>query len=194
MVAPVKVNLKVYQGSTFSETFRWESATKVYKPITAIYQQAPMVVVAEAHGVPAGWRVKLTNISGMKEANTTDYIIATTTNTDTLTFNDINAIAYTAYTSGGIVEYNQPNDLTGYTARMHIREKVSSTTTILELTTENSLISINNTNKTISINIPATTTETFTFKSAVYSMELINGVVVTPFIYGSLVLDTEITR
>jgi hypothetical protein len=194
MTAPVKVNLKIYQGSTFSETLRKETSTKVYKPITAIYQQAPMVVVATAHGVPAGWRVKLTNIVGMKEANTTDYIVATETDSDTLTFNSINAIGYSAYISGGIVEYNQPSDLSGVTARMQIREKVTSTTPIIELTTENGLITINDTFKTITISIPATTTETFVFKNAVYSMELISGSIVTPFIYGSVSLDTEITR
>ena len=36
MAAPIKLNFKVYQGSTFSETLRWESATRVYVPITNI--------------------------------------------------------------------------------------------------------------------------------------------------------------
>ena len=29
MTSPVKLNFKVYQGSTFKEVLRWESSTKV---------------------------------------------------------------------------------------------------------------------------------------------------------------------
>lgn len=194
MVAPVKLNFKIYQGSTFNEVLRWESSTKVYKNITSIYQSAPMVVTATAHGAPAGWRVKLSNVAGMKEVNSTDYIVATEVSEDTLTFNDINAVGYTAYTSGGILEYNQPNSLAGYTAVMQIREKLTSTAVLLELTTENDMLVLDNVNKTITITIDAVTTAAFTFKTAVYSIELTNGAVVTPFVYGNLSLVTEITR
>lgn len=195
MVAPVKVNLKVYQGSTFTETFRWESATKVYKPITNITAAAPMVVTAVGHGMPVGWRAKISNVAGMKEVNSSStYYIATGTTNDTCTFNAINSISYTAYTSGGILEYNAPTSLSGVTARMQIREKLTSTTTIDELTTENGKIVVDDTLKTITVILSATVTQAYTFKSAVYSMELVNGAVVTPFIYGNITLDTEITR
>jgi hypothetical protein len=42
MTAPTKANLKIYQGSTFREVFRWESYTKVYVPITGISKTAPV--------------------------------------------------------------------------------------------------------------------------------------------------------
>lgn len=194
MAAPTKLGLKIYQGSTFTQVLRWESYTKIYKPITAITQTAPVVVTAVGHGLTVGWRVKLSNILGMKELNSSEYYTATAITTDTVTLNDINAVGYTAYISGGILEYNEPEPLAGCTARMQIRTKVGSDAVLLELTTENGMISINDANKTISINIPAATTELLTFKSAVYSMEIVNGSVVTPFIYGTITLDTEITR
>lgn len=194
MATPVKKNFKVYQGSTFNEILRWESSTKVYKNITTITKAAPMVVTAVAHGLVAGWRCTVSNAGGMKEVNSLGYIQATAVTTDTITFNAINAAGFTAYTSGGILEYNQPESLASYTARMQIRAKVSSTDVLLELTTLNGRIVIDDATKIITINIPATTTETFTFKSAVYSLELISGATVLPLIYGSLTLDTEITR
>ncbi|HEY9704128.1 MAG TPA: hypothetical protein V6C58_16880 [Allocoleopsis sp.] len=194
MVSPSKINFKVYQGSTFNEVLRWESSTKVYKPISGISQSAPVVIQVAGHGIPVGWRAKVTNVSGMKEINMADYAVVSEVTNDSITFNNINALAYTAYTSGGVVEYNQPNSLAGMTARMQIREKQSSTSIIKELTTENGGISIDNTNKTITILISATDTAAFTFKTAVYSMELINGATVTPFIFGDLTLVTEITR
>ena len=194
MVAPTKLNLKVYQGSTFTQVLRWESYTKIYKPITGITQAAPVVITAIAHGITVGWRAKVSNVIGMKEINSSEYYIVTDTTTDTVTINDTNAVGYTAYTSGGILEYNEPESLAGCTARMQIRAKVGSEIVLLELTTENGMININDTNKTITISIPAATTETLTFKAAVYSMEIVKGSVVTPFIYGNITLDTEITR
>ena len=195
MAAPTKLNFKIYQGSTFSEVLRWESDVKVYVPIANIVKTAPMVVTATAHGAPANWRVKISNVTGMKEANTSDYVIATSVSANTLTFNSINATTYTTYTAGtGIVEYNQPVDLTGYTARMQIREKVTSDIVIKELTTANGGIVIDTTNMTITIYIAAADTTLFTFKSAVYSLELVNAAIVIPFIYGNMTLDTEITR
>ncbi len=184
----------MYQGSTFTEVFRWESGTKIYKVITGITKSAPMVVTAVGHGMPIGWRGKISNVIGMKEVNSDNYLIATDADTDTVTFNEINAVGYTTYISGGILEYNEPKSLAGLTARMQIRPKVNSTEILETLTTENGKIIVNDSNKTITIVIDAVTTALYTFKSAVYSVELISGSVVTPFIYGNITLESEITR
>lgn len=194
MSVPYKHNIKIYQGSTFSEVIRWESATKIYKPITNITAAAPAVITAVGHGMPVGWRFKVSNVSGMEEVNTNNYIVATNTTTDSVTCNDLNSVGYTAYTSGGILVYNAPTSLNGITARMQIRNKVSSTTTIDELTTVDGGIVIDDTLKTITINIDAITTAAYTFKTAVYSLEAVNGSEVTLLVYGNVTLDTEITR
>jgi len=193
-MTPVKLNFKVYQGSTFNEVLRWESSKKIYKAITAITSNAPCVVTAVGHGAPDGWRVKVTNVGGMKEINSVDdYKIATKLSADSIEFNDINSIGFSAYTSGGVIEYNQPVDLTGYTARMQIREKIDSDTVIKELTTENGGIVIDVINSKIILNISAADTELFTFNSAVYSIELVSTTVV-PFATGTLTLVREVTR
>ena len=195
MAAPTKLNFKIYQGSTFTETLRWESDLKVYVPITNISKTAPMVVTATNHGIPIGWRANISNVLGMKEANTTDYIYATAVTTSTVTFNSVNAINYSTYSAGsGILSYNQPVSLSGYTARMQIREKITRDTIILELTSDNGMIVLDDTNKIITINIPAIFTGTFSFKTALYSLELATGDIVEPFIYGSISLEPEITR
>lgn len=190
---PSKLNIKIYQGSTFNQVLRWESGTKVYVPITAISKTAPMVVTAPAHGIPVGWRTKITNAQGMKEANC-DYTTVTGTTTDTVTFNSVNSLAYSNYTGGGILEYNKPTDLANITGRMQIREKVTSPAFILELTSANGLIQVDNTLKTITFSIPATVTEGLKFTSAVYNLELVKGTTVIPFIYGNVSLVNEVTR
>ena len=196
MAAPAKLNLKVYQGSTFQETLRWESSVKVYTPITAVTKSAPAVITAAAHSAPVGWRVKFTNVLGMLELNSNDtYHTVTSTTADDITINALNTLSYKDYVSGGVVEYNQPIDLTGFTARMQLRGSLADTVVIYELTTENNGITIDNTNKTINLIISATTTASFEFSSAVYSLELVSsGGIVTPFANGTISLVKEVTR
>jgi hypothetical protein len=195
MTAPTKINFKIYQGSTFKEVLRWESSVKAYAPITGITKAAPMVVTSIAHGIPAGWRVKITNVGGMTDINSTDvYQYITIANTDSATFDKVNSLDYKAYTTGGVMEYYVPNNLLAVTARMQIRDKVDSTTFLEELTTENGKIIVDNTTKTITLLLSDTTTAAYTFSSAVYSIELIVSGEVVPFIYGDITLVKEITR
>lgn len=194
MAAPIKLNFKVYQGSTFREILRWESATKVYKSITAISKSAPVVITASNHGAPLGWRARVVGAGGMKEINTADYYLVTDTTSDTVVFNTVNSLGYTTYTTGGVLEYNQPIELAGYTARMQVREKLTSETTLLDLTTENGGIVINTSLCTIEILATATQTAALEFNSAVYSLELVFGSEVIPFATGTIQLIKEITR
>jgi hypothetical protein len=194
MASPVKINFKIYQGSTFREVLRWESSTKVYVPITNISKSAPVVVTAANHNCPIGWRARVVGAGGMKEINTEDYRLVTAVSTDTVTFNSVNSLNYTAYTSGGVLEYNQPVPLVGYTARMQIREKLDNPAILLELTTENGGIEIDTTYYTITVLANAQQTQGLNFKTGVYSLELVRGTEVVPFCSGSVGLVQEVTR
>lgn len=201
MQQPAKLNYKVYQGSTFQEIYRWESQTKVYVPIQTISKSAPCVITTQTPtDLPVGWRFRVTGAGGMKEINTTSedtYYIATGINIarTQVTINQVNSSAYTAYTSGGILEYNDWINLTPYSARMQIRETVDSTTTIYEATSAAGQIVLDNTYKTITLTIPASVTQGFSFETAVYSVELFTQTgEVTSFIEGNLFLVKEITR
>jgi len=196
MAAPVKLNLKIYQGATFRETLRWEGGTKVYKPITAVSQSAPTTITADGHGLPIGWRFRVTNVLGMTEINSPEgsFYVAQPTDHNTIVVQNTNSIGFKPYTSSGVVEYQEPVDLSGVTARMQIREKLDSDTVILELTTENSRITVDNLEKTIKLYISDTDTEAMDFTSAVYSLELVKTGDVIPFVTGSIGLVREVTR
>ena len=191
MTAPAKINFKIYKGSTFTEVLRWESTIKQYIPITNISKSAPVVITAPAHGVPLDWRVKVTSVLGMTDINSaTIYYPVSNVTTDSLTINDINSLGFKDYISGGVIEYNKPIDLAGYTARMRIKVKPSDTTTVHLATSENGGIILNNTRKTITINIAAEVTDTFTFVTGVYFLELTSpSGIVTPFIAGNIALS-----
>jgi hypothetical protein len=196
---PAKLNYKIYQGSTFEEMYRWESETKVYVPIQAVSKSAPCVITTtQPHALPQGWRFRVVGAGGIKELNSVgdSFYLATNVTANTITINQTNSLLYTAYTSGGVIEYNQPVPLNNYSARMQIRETVESTEVLYSGTsTADGHLFIDNTAKTILVKIPAAVTATFSFTTAVYSIELYdpNGIVI-PFLVGNLTLVPEVTR
>lgn len=193
---PARLNLKLIQGSSFTQEIRWESNTKVYRAISSIQKSAPVEIsTIEAHGIPEHWRVKISNVQGMKEVNSDEYVVVSNVLPGSFQLNSINAIGYTMYTSGGVVEYNAPVDLAGYSARMQIRPSVSSEVVLLELTSADNEIVINDEDKVITINISATESMGLDFKTAVYSLEMVGttGNVVT-LVNGTVSLVKEVTR
>lgn len=85
-------------------------------------------------------------------------------------------------------------DLTGYTARMHVRKTVKASTTLIELTTANSRIVLTPLTGTIDLILTATETATIT-DSGVYDVELVSPAnVVTRILEGKFILSREVTR
>ena len=172
-------DLTLTQGKTFSDVVRWEQPMIVYKPVSAIAQSAPMRLTVPAHGVPNGWRVALTGAKGMPDINATanavqdtDYHTATVVDADTLELNDVNAAGFKAYLGGGILQYNAPVDLTGYRARMTIKDKIGGLE-LLSLTTENGGITLDTANYTLTRTIDAVTTAALPWKTGVYDLEAV---------------------
>jgi hypothetical protein len=95
--------------------------------------------------------------------------------------------------------YNDSNDipvnLTGYTARMQIREEVDSSTAALSLTTENGRIALGGTAGTVTLTVSATDTAAVTAGEYVYDIELVSGSgTVIRFLQGCFTVDAEVTR
>lgn len=200
MSLPKNQNLTIVQGATYELPVRWETEPIVYKPITGITQTAPAVVTCVGHGVPDGWRVTVVSAKGMTQINAknsppkdSDYTLATVPTADTLELNSVNAAGFKAYTSAGYVQYNAPQDLTGYVARMDIKDKIGGTV-LLALTTENGRITVNNTTKTITLLISADDTAAIAWKRGVYDLELESSTgVVTALMYGTVTVTNEVT-
>lgn len=89
----------------------------------------------------------------------------------------------------------RPHDLTGYTARMHVRSTVDAPTTLVMLTTENSRISLGGVAGTINLLISATDTTNFISGKYVYDLEVVSGGgVVDRIIEGNFIVKPEVTR
>lgn len=193
-------DLVIQQGKTFNKVLRWESPPIIYKPITAIVQQAPVSITCPSHEIPDGWRVTVVSVRGMTQINAPnnppkdkDYVKATVVDANTIELNTVNAADYKAYTSGGYVQFNTPTDMNGYTARMSIKDKIGGTV-LLSLTTENGRISLDNAAKTITLTITAADTAAITWKKGVYDLELVStSDVVTKLLSGSVSVEQEVT-
>jgi hypothetical protein len=90
---------------------------------------------------------------------------------------------------------SQPVDLTGYIARMQVREKHSSPNTILNLTVDNGGISVGECQGSITIYVSAEQTESLVPKKYVYDLEIASSEnMVYRIIEGDFIVTPEVTR
>lgn len=198
-------DFEIQQGKTFSVTLRWETAPLIYKAVTGITSTLPCRVTAVGHGVPNGWRVALTGVKGMTDINASvvppkdkDFFDATVIDVDTVELNAVDTTRFKAYTSGGYLIYNTPVDLTGYTSRMKIKDKVGGTllasTEVGDAPLNILAVTIDTSAKTITLTISATATAALTWTKGVYDLEMVSaGGVVTELIDGTFTVSKEVT-
>ena len=192
-------DLALTQGKTFTLALRWETVPILYRPITGIAQSAPARLTVPSHGCPDGWRAAVTGVKGMTEINgeanklkDTDYRGVTVIDADTIEFNELDSSGFKAYVSGGHLVFNSPVDLSGATARMAIRDKIGGKL-LHTLSTTNGGVVIDVAGRVITLNVAADVTETFTWKSGVYDLEIVQGDVVTALLAGKVAVSREVT-
>lgn len=86
-------------------------------------------------------------------------------------------------------------NLTGYTARMQVRQNVAAADALLDLTTENGGIVITPLSGLITLTQSATLTAAYTWRRGVYDLELIDpDGNVTRLLQGEIETSAEVTR
>lgn len=176
------MTMLIKKGKTFSRVLRPTAPPYIYKAITAITKSAPVGIKAVGHGLVNGQYVAVVSAKGMTEINAKtdcsgqpklgEYHKVTVVDADNITINDINAADFSAYTSGGYLQFLTPVDMAGCTARRAIKDKIGGTV-LLSLTTENGGLVIDNTAHTITETIAATATAALTWKTGVTDLELV---------------------
>lgn len=199
--------ITIVRGETLDLAVRWEDEIYVYKPISNISNTAPVQITSANHGVPQGWRVAIVSVVGMEQINAkgnppkpNDYKQASLLSANVIALNGVNAAAYSAYKSGGYIQYSAPVDMTGFTARMQIRPTLNSATVLETLTSTdvrlpNTGLIVDVANGLIRVKIAASVTSLYTYKNAVYSIDAIapNGVI-TRVIAGAITTELDPTR
>ena len=88
-----------------------------------------------------------------------------------------------------------PVDLTGCTARMHVRASVASPDVLLSLSTDDGRITLGGPLGTIALRLPADVTAALSFVAAVYDLELVHpDGTVRRLLAGQVKLSPEVTR
>lgn len=87
-------------------------------------------------------------------------------------------------------------NLTGWKARMHMRETVGAETPFLTLTTENGSVALGGAAGTINLIVSAATTAAIEAEQGVYDLEMVapDDVTVTRLLEGIVFISPEVTR
>ena len=200
-------DLTILKGRTFTLVLRWETTPIVYKAITAIEQSAPARLTVPGHGCVDGWRAAVTGVKGMTEINaeankvrSADYQTVTIVDANTIEFNELDASGFKAYVSGGFLQYLTPVDLTGYTGRMKIKDKVGGTVLLSTESGDTPLdvidITLDTSAKTITLTIAASATDDITWTRGVYDLEMVSNDVeptVVSLLTGRVSVVKEVT-
>lgn len=193
------LDLTIRQGATFSKSINWYGGGKVCKLIENLVPGCPTQITITGHGLPSlsDTPVFVKHVKGATRANTkkNTSTLATYIDADNF-FIDQDTVGQTYTANTGLVTYFLPTDLTGYTARMHIREEIDSDTPILELTSDAGDITISPADGQITVTITDDVTATLDFELAVYDLEIEDGTgdVTTRLIEGEVELIKEVTR
>jgi hypothetical protein len=194
-------DIVIRKGSTFADTIYYAQPTLTVKPITAVSKSGQSVVTATAHGLAIDWWVWIVGVVGMEKVNHRSEDLknlskayrAYYVDADSLRL-DLDTSRFSAYASGGELLYLPPVDLTGYTARMQIRQPDVDGAIVQTLTTEDGGLTLS-ANGEISRLISATDTALLDFECGVYDLEIVSaGGIVTPIVSGSVELEDEVTR
>jgi hypothetical protein len=192
----MKLNLNAVQGSTFDQTVFWETQPMVYRPISSVTLTGPVRLTAAGHGMLSGQRAAVVGVKGTTELNAQhvpfendEYRVATVIDANTIEFNEEPGPPLTAYKSAGYIAYWTLKDLTAFTARMTIRDKIGGTA-LLALVSPTGLVLTTS----IQILITAVQTAALAIGRWVYDLELVSASgVVTKLLNGTFNVAAEVT-
>lgn len=172
--------LRWVQGKRFRKVFRWGSDVKIYKPISGMPQLTPVRFTVAGHGMPDGWPFKVTNLGGPQQLNDRNYK-SKFVDANTIEVNAINAGGLPAYqASTGYIEYFTPVDLSVFTAgRIVLKENATDSTPVLDCTIANGRLLLDNTAKTLTLDIPAADTVSLAKYAGVWDWEMTAGAVIS---------------
>lgn len=89
----------------------------------------------------------------------------------------------------------QPVNLAGYSARMHVRRRITDADFIIALTNANGAITLGGAAGTITLALTATQTAALPSGAFVYDLEVVNASgVVERLLKGTFLVDPEVTR
>lgn len=185
-------DIKIIKGSTYRDTLRW--ATEECRFVTAtLVPGAPVRFTAVAHGIPDGW--PLVYVEGSSSFEASKAQIVRVVDANTLELPCVNGVKFKA--GDVVLRVRVPVELSGYSARMQIRDKIGGTV-LMELSSTAApgepSITIDDAAKTIVREIPATVTAAIEWKKGVFDLEMVQGNYVVKIDSGPVSVQEEVTK
>lgn len=178
----------VRKGETFISRLRWGIAPYQFSAITAISQPIPLRMTVPLHGLPDRWPVIVmghpsipssrVRVAVVVDANTIElYTKAPPDSTQPYLIMD--GSDFGAYTSGAFLVSPTPMNMSGYSARMHIKASKGDAAPLLALASGGQGITVDDADKFIEITITAAQSEAMAGRRAVADLEMVSGDVVS---------------
>jgi hypothetical protein len=177
--------ISIPKGRTFKLPVRWESPIYKYARIATISNELPVrITTTDPHGILPGWHVAIVAANGPKALNAkrnppidSDYYRMIVVDANTLELDGISGVAYAPHVANsGYLQWREPQDLTGYHARMDIKDVLDGEV-LHHLSDTNGGIVIDNDEKTIWLEIDAADTESLVARldpPGVFDLEMIS--------------------
>lgn len=193
--------LRLVRGKTCHQVLLYAGATRKYCPITALVSLAPVRVTVPDHGCPDNWPVRLQGITAPVELNTAEgqALTATVVDANTLELNALDASTLGTFTLSGHVVFQQPVDLTGWKARMQVRNKMGGDL-LLSLSSDpadeaDGEIEVDVAGSAFILKLTAAQTAALTWNGGVYDLEAVlpDGSVISILAPSPVVVEQEVT-
>jgi len=210
------VDLHIVKGKTLELALFVGEEERVMKPIPAITNYAPVTLTVVGHGLVDDWEIEISGIQRPNSLNTDENAPSSTcggslrvsaaeraksyrvrvVDADTITLFNVNGTSLQTYTSGGVVEFNKPSDLTGCEARAQLRRRTNDVEEVLsfyssgldEYDAAGGVVEVDVANSRYILRLPAAVAETLPVCTGVWDAEYITAddgvyslVAVSPF-------------
>lgn len=193
--------LRLVRGKTCNQVLLYCGPTLVYRPITAVVSLAPLRLTVPTHGIPDSWPARIQSVTTPTEMNTVEGMAHTVFAVDanTLEFNALDGSLWAAFVASGCVVFNEPVDLTGWKARMQVRNKIGGDL-LLSLSSDladgaDGIIEVDSAKSSFVLHLTADQTAALPWSSGVYDLEAIkpDGTVLSILGPSPVQVDQEVT-
>lgn len=188
MDAPT-VPLTIVKGKTTEFALLYAEGELEFRAITGVVSYAPLVLTVPAHGLKDDWPIQISGVKQPRQLNSIDpladhcytaeatHYTVRVVDADTIRLVNVNGTEWPQYTTGGVIEYAVPADITGWTARAMFRKRIEDATPVLSFTTEagaDGLFLVDPAASAFTLLLSATVAEQLTVMTGVWDAEAID--------------------
>lgn len=134
MIPFAELPLTIPHGRDYKFVLQPSTARVIYKPVTAIANNAPVRLTVDGHGIPPGWAVQPIGRAGASPLLLVGPQRVTVVDVDTIELNARHSLDWPAYAGGVQLAFNEPLSLDGYAAVLRVYHDRTDAAVLFSLT------------------------------------------------------------